>query len=207
MNIKITRCMSVVLFTIVLIFGLSHTDIFAYKLIGKKWNTNTVTMAINSSGGPSGSYDAIKAAAQTWTDVSTSSFTFYTVESSSSGTLGRFDGTNLVSFAKISSGSIGQTKIRGSVTGKYISEADLYLNTEIKIKGKYYQWGTDGSTDKFDVQNVATHELGHVLGLNDLYSSSDQESTMYGYGGNDVGVTKRRSLEQDDINGITYLYP
>ena len=30
--------------------------------------------------------------------------------------------------------------------------------------GQFY-WATDGSTDKLDVQNVATHEIGHYSGL------------------------------------------
>lgn len=207
MNIKTIRDVSIALSMVILISSFC-TDTFAYKTDkDRKWDTNVVNMYINPSGGPSGSYDAIKNAAQTWTDVSTSSFIFYTAETSSSGSFwGKYDGINLISFAKYS-GSIAKTKLNYSVTKKYITEADIYFNTNIIVKGKSYQWGTDGSVDKFDVQNVATHELGHVLCLLDLYGSSDKEKTMYGYGGADVGVTKRRSLEQDDIDGITYLYP
>ncbi|MBT8363237.1 MAG: hypothetical protein KJP23_00930, partial [Deltaproteobacteria bacterium] len=43
------------------------------------------------------------------------------------------------------------------------------------------------------------------LALADLYNSSDSEKTMYGT--IQEGETKKRSLHQDDINGIRYLYP
>ncbi len=51
---------------------------------------------------------------------------------------------------------------------------------------------TDGEPGKLDVQNVATHEIGHFSGLSDIYNSDDdgyylpemgasnEEQTMYG---------------------------
>ena len=52
---------------------------------------------------------------------------------------------------------------------------------------------------------MGTHELGHSLSLGDLYNSADADKTMYGYASS--GETKKRTLHQDDIDGITYLYP
>ena len=46
--------------------------------------------------------------------------------------------------------------------------------------------------------------LGHSLSLADLYGAADSEKTMYGYSA--TGETKQRTLDQDDINGIIYLY-
>lgn len=199
MNIKTVRYISIASFVMILISSLLCTDTFAYKA-GKKWNTNIVNMYINQSGGPSGSYDAIKTAAQTWTDVSTSSFIFYTAETSYTPGIISRDSMNLISFGTINSNTRpARTSIWYSITGRYVTEADIKFNT------KYFQWSTDGSADKYDVQNVATHELGHVLSLLDLYGSSNKEKTMYG--NTYAGETKKRSLEQDDINGITYLYP
>lgn len=34
-----------------------------------------------------------------------------------------------------------------------------------------------------DVQNVGTHEVGHVVGSADLYRTNYSELTMYGYAG------------------------
>jgi len=55
------------------------------------------------------------------------------------------------------------------------------------------------------VQNIATHELGHSLCLDDLYGTADSEKTMHGFA--DTGETKKRTLEAEDIAGIRYIYP
>lgn len=67
-----------------------------------------------------------------------------------------------------------------------------------------YGWATDGSADKMDAQNIATHEIGHGAGLGDLYANKDAEQTMYGY--SSLGETKKQTLECGDIKGITKLY-
>ena len=56
-----------------------------------------------------------------------------------------------------------------------------------------------------DVQNIATHELGHALPLLDLYGGPDSGKTMYGYA--EQGETSKRSLAAEDKAGISYLYP
>ncbi len=64
-------------------------------------------------------------------------------------------------------------------------------------------WGI-GYGSWFDVQSVATHEVGHFLGLDDLYSSDNSDNVMYGY------ISKgeiRRTLTIGDIRGVRYLYP
>lgn len=51
-----------------------------------------------------------------------------------------------------------------------------------------------------DLQSVATHEIGHLLGLD---HSNINGTTMYAYNlGGDLG----RTLHQDDINGVCALY-
>jgi hypothetical protein len=55
-----------------------------------------------------------------------------------------------------------------------------------------------------DLQNIATHELGHAAGLADLYEDACREETMYGYASN--GETKKRTLNAGDIAGIQALY-
>lgn len=80
----------------------------------------------------------------------------------------------------------------------HMIDADMYFNS-------YYSWSTSGEAGKYDVENVATHEFGHWLVLNDLYGGGDTEKTMYGYVS--TGETKKRTLTTDDINGINAIYP
>jgi hypothetical protein len=55
-----------------------------------------------------------------------------------------------------------------------------------------------------DLQNIATHELGHGVGLNDIYDSQCSGVTMYGYS-NYMEVNKR-TLEKPDITGLQQIY-
>ncbi len=55
-----------------------------------------------------------------------------------------------------------------------------------------------------DFENIATHELGHSVGMGDLYTAECNQQTMYGYASN--GETNKRTLESGDINGIRALY-
>jgi len=75
-----------------------------------------------------------------------------------------------------------------------------------------YTWGNAGLTSEtelgdtsvMDLQNIATHELGHGVGLADIYSSTCSAVTMYGY--SDYGETQKRTLETPDITGLQTLY-
>jgi hypothetical protein len=67
-----------------------------------------------------------------------------------------------------------------------------------------FDWSTDGTSNKMDFENIATHELGHSVGMGDLYDDKSSEQTMYGYAVN--GETKKQTLEAGDINGIYQLY-
>ncbi len=59
-------------------------------------------------------------------------------------------------------------------------------------------------TQKMDFENIATHELGHAVGLDDLYDDTCSEETMYGYA--NYNETKKRTLEAGDIAGVSELY-
>lgn len=69
-----------------------------------------------------------------------------------------------------------------------------------------FDWSTStiGEAGKMDFENIATHELGHSVGMNDLYNAKCSEQTMYGYAS--YGETKKRTLESGDITGINLLY-
>jgi len=67
-----------------------------------------------------------------------------------------------------------------------------------------FDWSATGESGKMDFENIATHEIGHSVGLDDLYSDECSEQTMYGYAVN--GETKKRTLEDGDINGVYQLY-
>ncbi len=61
------------------------------------------------------------------------------------------------------------------------------------------------SPDAYDLQNIATHEIGHWIGLDDLFDDSDKDLTMYAFGAG--GEVKKRTLGQGDISGKNQLAP
>jgi len=67
-----------------------------------------------------------------------------------------------------------------------------------------FDWSATGEAGKMDFENIATHELGHSVGLGDLYTDECSEQTMFGYASN--GETKKRTLEAGDIAGVQKLY-
>lgn len=71
-----------------------------------------------------------------------------------------------------------------------------------------FDWSEDCLSEncetKMDFENIATHELGHSVGMDDLYVNNCSEETMYGYA--TFGETKKRDLGAGDITGIRELY-
>jgi len=55
-----------------------------------------------------------------------------------------------------------------------------------------------------DLKNIATHELGHAVGLSDIYTTTCNTVTMYGYGS--IGETQKRDLAEPDITGLQIMY-
>ncbi|MFH1056307.1 MAG: matrixin family metalloprotease [Candidatus Micrarchaeota archaeon] len=113
------------------------------------------------------------------------------------------DNNNTASFGYYSQpGVIAVTNVWGYFYGapktREIVEWDMLFNIQ-------YSWGNASENQLLmDLQNIATHELGHSAGMGDLYEVSCQEETMYGY--SQEGETKKRDLNAGDITGIKKLY-
>jgi len=67
-----------------------------------------------------------------------------------------------------------------------------------------FNWSMSGEAGKMDFENIATHELGHSVGMGDLYNSKCSAETMYGYA--TFGETQKRDLNTGDIVGVNKLY-
>lgn len=120
-------------------------------------------------------------------------------------TSGAPDGLNKVYFADIDGDTtIGVTIVwgifGGPPQGRELVEWDQVYD-DVTFSWSAEQNGVD---NKMDFANIATHELGHAVGLGDLYDSTCVDETMYGYAA--TGDTSKRSLESGDIEGITQLY-
>lgn len=116
----------------------------------------------------------------------------------------KIDGKNEVTFAPIRTrGAIAVTYIWG-IFGGDISQRQLTEWDQIYNTGFAWSASANGETNKMDFDNIATHELGHSVGMNDLYTSGCSTQTMYGYASE--GQDNKRTLESEDITGIDLLY-
>lgn len=170
---------------------------FAYEYGGVKWPDTDIPVGYYINENTSDVADeglACQAAAQTWSSVPTSSFAFQYL-GSTTRLAPSYNGYNDLSWGS-TGGSIATTYIW--YMGSTIVECDMEFEDG-------YNWGTTGAWNLMDVQNIATHEFGHFLLLLDLYGSADSEKTMYGYGS--YGETKKRTLDPDDIAGVSFIYP
>jgi hypothetical protein len=66
-----------------------------------------------------------------------------------------------------------------------------------------FAWSADGAAGAMDFENIATHELGHSVGLGHP-ANTCLEETMYAYA--DFGETEKRDLNAGDIAGVNSMY-
>lgn len=210
MSALVNRLRRSVLFVLLVVGLCSAGSAFAYRMIqntstGRVTSGNLVTCSNsggfvhwtgrdiswyhNTSGQGSGKAAALQAALQTWTNVSGSKYAL-----SYAGTTGAgwsTDGQNTMLWAT-GNGCTGSCLALTALvlqSGQVIVESDVTFNAN-------YTWTTNGS--QYDTQSVATHELGHTLGIHHTEVGTTPRPTMYAsYFGSGA-----RSLESDDVNAI-----
>ncbi|MCL6479189.1 MAG: matrixin family metalloprotease [Peptococcaceae bacterium] len=166
---------------------------------GAKWpgGAPVLTYRINpNTPDYAGEENAVINAANTWNTVPGKTLTF-NYGGSTTATNYSYNGSNEVLWK-----DLGSTSTLAFTcywySGQSLLEADIVFND-------YYIWNTE-----YDIQSIALHELGHVLGLLDLYGDyyypdtpHDVDKVMFGF---NAGETKR-TLHTDDQAGIQWIYP
>ena len=105
-----------------------------------------------------------------------------------------FDEDDSSGFFPNGSGVVAITPILFQSNGRIV-DADVLFNGD-------WDFSTTGAPGSFDVQDVVTHELGHLLGLDHTGWAG---ATMYPYV--DPNLTVHRSLSLDEVDGMRDAYP
>jgi hypothetical protein len=169
--------------------------------------------------GTGGEFEIFRQAFRAWEKISTSDIDFNDLKLTHQTLLSPLDMTNFIAFDEnndtgffpLGTGIIALTLLtyddeqyEGRFDGR-IRDADLVFN------GQDFVFGANGEADRMDLLAVATHEVGHICGLShNFFQHTDEETkgltvpTMYPYLG--YGDTQVRTLELDDIAGVTALY-
>jgi len=157
--------------------------------------------------------DAVARAFATWEAVPTSSIRFAQTGVSDREPSDN-DGVTLLAFANRPEldRTLGATSYTVDVVSGTLLEADVFFNAA-------FQWSVSpgGQAGRFDLESIATHEVGHLLGLG---HSALGETEVAGSGRRVLsagavmfpiafapGNIDGRSLQPDDIAGVSDIYP
>jgi hypothetical protein len=167
----------------------------------QQWFTANVEYRINATGFPAGGVDAVRAAFQTWEDVVTANISF-TEGVSTNVTVAENDGINAIFWLTNWPAHLDNNILAYTTTWTDPSTGEI-LDADLQFNGENFNWSTTGETNTFDVQNIAIHEGGNFIGIAD--NPNDPDVTMYP--SSSLNETKKRTLEQDDIDAVSFLYP
>ncbi len=137
-----------------------------------------------------------------WENVTLASIGF-SYQGNATSSIG-LDGVNLIAFDEDGS-LLSQGSSTLATTQFFISASTgRLLDADIVFNGRYFTFSTTGG---YDIESIATHEIGHLIGLDhailgtELETASRPSMTPYYIG------TDGRTLEQDDRAGIGAVYP
>lgn len=171
----------------------------AYTLKAAKWGASPVPFYVNSENldtDPAAAVSAVQFGASAWTNQSDAAFSFF-YAGSTSNTAVSSNGRNEIFFRDASNGSAIATTYTYSSGGRIIDTDIVFWDGAYK-----FFTGSSGCSGGFYIEDVATHEFGHALGLG---HSTVSGATMYpslGY-----CSTSARWISDDDRQGVEALYP
>ena len=169
---------------------------YAYTLTGYKWNVTPVLMYANPSTpdvAATAVETALKAGMNAWNGYTTFQFAY---GGRVTNTAAAVDNRNVIMFRNASNGSALATTYNWSSGGSRIDSDIIFWDATYR-----FFTGTSGCASGAYIEDVATHELGHTVGLS---HSSLTDATMYYK--STYCTQSLRSLSSDDISGLKALY-
>ena len=110
------------------------------------------------------------------------------------------DYQNVIAWGRTSGTALAVTYVRYYPDNNLVVDVDTIMNN--KFPWSWSNSMTCAYQNSYDAENILTHELGHWIGLDDMYELSYQDATMYGYGSK-MEVKKTTLTDGDKIGAYT----
>ena len=178
-----------------------------FETLGMSWPTGRINYKINPnfpdqelSGTPLQQLDLITCSADCWREQTELDLRFVYLGRTDTIGFDDQDGVNTVSWADEDVGNALAITIVSGIRDRIIGFDMVFFSS---TNGRPNQWNgpRDPTGNAMDLRGLATHEFGHVLGLN---HSDDRSATMFASAIN--RGQHMRTLHEDDIAGGGALY-
>lgn len=169
-----------------------------------------ITYNINSAGSDDVPFSSVESALaasfQTWEDIPTSSVAFArgpATTSTSTASDGQFqifwleNSTTTVDGVSLA-GILALSRITNYTSGLRTGEI---IDASLVFNGNQYKWSVTGAAGSADIQDIATHEIGHIIGLG---HSPIGGATMFPR--SLIGSRLNRTLSEDDLIAASVAY-
>ena len=178
------------------------------QTVSNKWGSFPITWRMNParSSNVTGAGDFVSAfrlAFQAWSGISTATISFTEGEAAGGSMKPGLDQVNLITtnltaseWAVYGLDAMSLTNVMSSTSTGRILEADILINPSAGFSTE-----TVTPANRADFQAVATHEIGHLLGLDHTPLAS---AVMFPLA---AGGNLSRTLTADDTIGVSTLYP
>jgi Matrixin len=173
----------------------------AYVFSGHRWPGNSVPFyvnPVNQDVSQSAAITAVQVAASNWKNQSTADIYIYYAGTTTGSTIAN-NGRNEVFFRNESNGSTGAVTYWWYGGNGKLMDADMMFYDA----GFKFFTGQSGCSLGIYIEDLATHEFGHFLGIN---HSADTTATMYPTMSAWCNQSWRY-LSQDDITAVQFAYP
>lgn len=184
---------------------LTSSQAFAYQFLytcGPHWKNLPITYYLNQNGSADMSFSTLQqviaASYAAWEEPCCSKFRAQYGGTTSSTAVNNNDKIVLSWQESNWDPQFGSVNVTIGVTLTSVWNDCTIADAPILFNGVGFVFSNNGT--QTDLQSIATHEIGHMLGLS---HSPIQQATMFA---SYVGGTSARSLHQDDVDGVCALY-
>ncbi len=179
---------------------LTCDDVDSNSVVGKtEWHLpNNVTYRLNIASTPLNLPVIASEGFKAWASASGNKVNFER-GANTSVNRSKMDNQNVIAWGRTNGTALGVTYTRYYTSTGLVADVDTIMNNKF-----VWGWAYACNPNYYDAQNILTHELGHWMGLDDHYTASYTENTMFGYG--EKGEIKKNTLTAGDVAGLSGLY-